>query len=115
MRYLLLRDTRIPIGGTLARGIKGIIYICPHCGDALARAELHPLGTYIVACNSPCRAHGTGGKATPHIGGDVLNPLLWWDDGTPRGKADFLKSLSPELLRYSAEVKIDHLLKDQNG
>lgn len=108
MRNLFLRDSSIPIGGNLARGIKGIAFFCPTCGNVWAKAELSPYETrYMVAANSPCPDHGDPW----HIGGCVINPLLWWDKGTPDGKREFLQTLSPELLRYLALRKIEHILK----
>jgi hypothetical protein len=103
---MVFRDKEIPLGGNNGGELRGICYVCPTCGELWAKAELAPRGKYMVACNSPCAAHGDRW----YIGGSTLLPLVWWDHCTPASLPEILPHLSPELLRYEALMKAEAIL-----
>jgi hypothetical protein len=106
MRRVVFRNTTFPLGGSKRGGLKGIVYVCPTCGEAWGKLELADSGSYMVACNSPCDLHGDDW----HIGGSFLMPLVWWDHTGPKTVRGTLPDLSPEFLRHEALMKAEAIL-----
>ena len=108
-RCLVLGDKRIPLGRTLGTPReKGIIPICPTCGNAWARVELgcpDPRGEYIIA-RWLCEEHGTHLQA----GGSIWKLLIWWDRGLAPTLGASAGVLSPEFLEREILCKAAQLL-----
>lgn len=114
MRDFFLGDKKIASCGVAARaGNGGLAYFCPSCGEIWGRVLLGLPRWDPVSI--PCEAHGKSQWGTAFQGGSFLYPLIWWDAPNGFSLADQLKFLSPELIRYEAEIRARRILREREA
>lgn len=98
MRNFFYRNQPLTSCGT-GGGKGGIIFICPHCGDAWGKVSgVANFSQFIPLCNS-CE------QCPPYISrppGSFLTPLIWWDFANGNKLSEQLSFADQKLLTHEA-------------